>query len=410
MPADCTAPASQAIATPAAAFSVATEQTDHIPNHAITVSGPLIEIGKTNLNGWGITESAVEGILAGGVGLPIRVCNSPDPHLCDIAHDNYSDVGYTIRMWQDDGWIHASAAITKHEAADRIADGTWMPFSNGSWSVTGNPVEIASDFDETGLFDSLAPASIAIFTPPAKPAFTGSNFKMVAAAIETNSHITIIKDETPGEQGDDPAETPDTPIITEVTMEGTVIETDVPGEQVPAEPPAVVDVQTPEVTTPPAEVPAEPAPDTKETMFSKEDLDAQVAEALERQKTEYDDKIAKMTPTSDLDPMFAAVKADTIDAIKREKLVNTYIDMLTASSVLSAPYRDGDDVLDDKIAVKRAAMMDMPTASVEQAITETELMVAALPAAKSAFEANAVAAHIEQRSTGFTVGDCKGGD
>jgi len=190
---------------------------------------------------------------------------------------------------------------------------------------------------------------------------------------------------------DEATKTAAAPQIDQVTNMTEIPEIDTPGTEIPADAPPVVE---PPVVTP------SPIPDaTPEIVepegFSQEDLDDAVKFALEKQKTEYDAEIAKMTPNSDLDPMFAAVKADTIDAIKRASLVDKYVEMLTASSVLSAPYRVDGKIDTAKMSAKRDDMMALKTASVEQAITDAEVMVAAMPAGKTAFDDATVPSHAE---------------
>lgn len=445
----------QTIVIPANTYSVAASRTAGIPDHAIEISGPLIEIGKKNLEEWGITAGAVDDILERGVGIPIRVCNSENPHACDLANDRYSQVGYTTKMWASDGWVHASAAITQVKAGESINDGTWTPFGNGSWSVTGAAMELAGDFENSGMIEQLIPQSIALFTPPSQPAFVGSKFEMVAASVDvsaaewTTAYINSLPDSSfayiescygktsenkglrhlpyKNEDGkidlphlrnalarvdqikmscEDDKQKQDT-IISEVKKklrelldEATVtaavhteakvtmpeINTESTGPEITESTSPVVETPitvTPDVTTPPAEVPALiEAPEA----LTQEDLDDAVKTALETQKAEFDKEIAKMTPNADLQPMFASVKADTIDEIKRGTLADQYIEIVTASSILSAPYKVDDKLDVERIAAKHTEMMSLKTASVEQAITDAKTMVAAMPAGRTALD------------------------
>jgi len=441
----------QTIAIPSTRFRIAsTERTEGIPEHAIEISGPIIEIGKKNLAEWGILASATNGIVTQGMGIPIRVCNNIDPHACDLANDNYSKVGYVTAMWEQDGWIHAKAAITKPEAAGLIIDGTWTPFGAGSWSAVGTVGETTDDFD--GMLSHLDPQAIALFTPPNIPAYTGSKFEMVAAAVvkaaewttafinslpdssfayvescygktsddknlrhlpykdadgnidlphlrnalarvsqikmtcgaDKKRHDTIISStETKlRELLDEATKTAAAPIESKVTMtDKTNIEA--PGTQVPAgDPPTAA--TPPEVTPPQVETPADDAPSAD--TYTQEDLDDAVKIALEKQKTEFDDQFAKMTPNADMQAMFASAKTETIDEIKREALVDEYVDMVTASTVLSAPYMQDGKIDAARMAAKRTDMMGWKTATVEQTITDAKTMVAAIPAGKTAFD------------------------
>ncbi len=448
------------ITVPSSAYRLASTRTEGIPEHAIEISGPLIEIGKKNLAEWGITEAAVDGIIGNGAGVPIRVCNDLDPHACDLANDNYSQVGYVTKMWLDDGWIHANAAITKPDAASNINDGTWTPFGEGGWSVTGT-VEENALIDDNGLISNLLPQSIALFTPPAKPAYTGSKFEMVAAAVVaaaewTTAYINTLPDsafayvetcygKTSDDKGlrhlpykdaegnvdlphlrnalarvnqikmtceadkkrqdtiitstqtklrkllDEATKTAAAPNELKVTMPEPEINIEASGEQIPAADPPV-EATPPEVTPPQVDSPAEDAPDA--TTYTQEDLDIAVKTALEAQKTEHDAEIAKTTPNGDLQAMFASVKTETIDEINRNVLVEDYVGMVTASTVLSAPYMVDGKIDVAKMTAKRTDMMKMATATVEQTIADAKMMVAAMPAGKTPFDDAVVASKI----------------
>jgi len=445
------------ITVPASKYRVATSgRTDGIPDHAIEIAGPLIDIGVKNLNEWGVTESAVAGILEKGVGIPIRMCNDIDAHACDLANDNYSQIGYVTEMWQDGGWIHANAAITKQDAIDNIADGTWTPFSEGGWSVVGLVEGEAGKFEEDGMISKLAPQSVAIFTPPTTPGYVGSKFEMVAAAMVTAAewttaytntlpdsafaYVETCYGKTSDDKGlrhlpykdaqgntdlphlrnalarvnqikmtcdadkarqdtiisstkiklrkllDDATKTAAAPIESKVTMTETTIDLEAPGTQVPATDPPT-EATPPEVTPPTEGSPAEPVPDAT---YTQEDLDIAIKTALETQKAEHDATIAKMTPNTDMQAMFASVKSETIDEINRTKLVDDYVDTVTASTVLSAPYMVDGKIDPAKMTSRRAELMALKTASVEQAITDAKVMVAAVPAGKTAFDATEV--------------------
>ncbi len=446
------------ITVPSSAYRLASERTEGIPEHAIEISGPLIEIGKKNLAEWGITEAAVDGIIGNGAGVPIRVCNDLDPHACDLANDNYSQVGYVTKMWLDDGWIHANAAITKPDAANNIGDGTWTPFGEGGWSVTGT-VEENALIDDNGLISNLLPQSIALFTPPAKPAYTGSKFEVVAAAVLkaaewTTAYINTLPDssftyvetcygKTSDDKGlrhlpykdaegnvdlphlrnalarvnqikmtceadkkrqdtiitstqtklrkllDEATKTAAAPKESKVTMTDE-INIEASGTQVPAETPPI-EATPPEVTPPSVETPAEDAPDA---IYTQEDFDLAVETALEAQQTQFNDEKARMTPNDDMQALFASVKAETIDEIKRTGLVDGYVEMVTASTVLSAPYMVDGKIDAAKMTVRRGELMALKTASVEQTIEDAKMMVAAMPAGKTPFDDAVVASKI----------------
>ena len=476
----------QSIGIPATEFQVLlAARAEGIPAHAVEISGPLIEVGEKNLAEWGITEAAVDGIIERGVGLPIRVCNDADPHACDLKNDNYAQVGYTTKLWREDNWIHAAAAITKPDAAEAIQNGTWTPFGNGLWSATGAVEQITVGFEDTGMIDNLKPMSIAVFTPPATPAYVGSKYELVAAVVTAAEWTTAYINDLPdsafayvescyGDTSDDKnlrhlpyknttgkvdlshlrnalarvgqikmtcdadKEKQDTIISTtqkklrklldEATKTAatpepkvndvTEIDIETPGTQVPIEVPPVV---APPEVTPPPEIPiSEP---TEPEAYTQEDLDDAVKIALEKQKAEHDatlgeqktgfeEQMSKMTSNDDMQAMFASFKTELDDERVRTGLVDDYMEIVSASAVLSAPFRVEGEIDDAKMTGKRTEMMALKTASVEQALEDVHVMVAAMPTGQTAFDAAIVAANKPDtgRPTGFTVGDCKGGD
>jgi len=339
-------------------FIVASDRTSDIPDHAIEIEGDLVQIGTTNKNGWGLAASGVDEFIAKSQGIPIRVCNDLDPHACDFANDNYSNVGYVTKTYVKDGWIKSKAAITKKEAVARIDDGTWTPFNKGDWSVSGVP---AGGMDKNGLVDLLSPTSIALVLS-GSPAYEGSGFAVVAAAL----HADIENQTT----------------IIEKTQSDKQIGASMTDETTDA------DAKPPETETkPPAQT--EPVLDTSaksdedSTMFDQEAVDAQIAAALEIQKAEYETQMSLMTPNAELDTMFAAAKTEavttTLDQIKREKLADDYIGLVTASKILSAPLMDGDKLDVDKIETKKSDILKLSASTIETMITEGKQMVAALP-------------------------------
>ena len=170
-------------------FMVAASSEQKLPDHAVQIEGRLIHLGEQNLAKWGVTAASAEQIIKGIHGVPIRACKALDPHECDYAFDTTSQIGYGVRAWIEDGWIHAAAAITDKDAAQKIRDGTWTPFGNGNWSVAGLPTKPATDFETTGMVDGFQPTGISLVFAPATPAFEGSGFNMVAAAIMENDNM-----------------------------------------------------------------------------------------------------------------------------------------------------------------------------------------------------------------------------
>lgn len=368
-------------------FLVAADKTPGIPVHAVEIEGDLIQLDTPNKNGWGLSAGGESEFIERSVGIPIRMCNSLDSHECDYNSDNYSNIGYVAKSYTKDGWLKSKAVITNEAAAKQITDGTWMPFSKGSWSVSGLP---SGEMNDDGLLDNLIPTSISLVLPPNEPAFEGSGFEVVSAAIcsidpiqsastitnQTGDKMTDIKEgEDPG-----PAEVKENP--------GDPIEKveDKPG-----------------------------APGTEATMYDQKAVDDQIAIALEAQKVEYDTQMALMTPTSELEPMLAATKTETIaatmDQISREKLTSEYIEMVSASVVLSAPLMVEGKLDATKLNAKAEYVKQLSASTIKDMIDESKLMVAALPAGQTPFDAAQVPSNVTEPgiTSGFTVGDCKGG-
>ncbi len=352
-------------------FVVAAERTEGIPEHAVEIEGDLIEVDTQNLNGWGVKSSAVDEIIENGLGIPVRICNSPDPHECDYNEDHFSDIGYVTKLWKKDNWINARAAITDKAAITKIKDGTWMPFNEGDWSVSGYP---GNDYDDDYLMYKYIPMSIAFIMPPNKPAYEGSKFELVAAAVKNNklqseNIIQNIKEEIMADEKD-------------VTDPVDPTKTDGPE--------GTKDVKTEQKEEPKAEPKTEPKSDDV-TMYTQEDFDKKLAESLETQKLAHEEQLANMTPNGDLETMLSAAKKETIDEtldkIKREKLTDEYMGMLKASAVLSAPFMI-DGKLDESKLISHGEDTKMLSAAIiETKIDHAKAMVAAMPAGNTAFDA-----------------------
>ena len=352
-------------------FAVASERTEGIPEHAVEIQGELIEIDKRNLMKWGIKSSAVERILAAGMNLPVRICNNKDPHACDYVHDHSSDVGYVTKIWQDGDWIKASAAITDRAAAHKINDGTWLRAGIGKWSVTGYP---GPDVNKDGMLSDFAPVSISFVIPPNKPAYEGSKFEMVAAAVNENK--TKLQSE-----------------LTKNTIGDNMAEND--GNEGKTEPKKEVEPKTEEPNAEPkTETTIKNEPSTKEkdevTMYSQDEFDKKLSESLEAQKLEYDTQMAQMTPNGDLESMLSAAKKETItetlDEIKRGELSKEYVEMVTASKVLSAPFMKDGKLDAPGLATRGTEIKQLSASVIENMITDGKAMVAAMPAGNTAFD------------------------
>jgi len=345
-------------------YVVAGDSVEYIPEHAVQIDGRLLEIGVQNKNGWGLSAGGESDFISRSVGIPIRMCNSLDPHACDFTPDNYSNIGYVSKTYTEDGWIKASAIITKKEAADQIRDGTWLPFNKGNWSVAASP---NGTMDDNGMIDNIIPTAISLIIPPASPAYGESGYDVVVAAISeklqsTNNTI----EETMTDKKEDVDQKPP-----EVKSEGT----EDTKEKIEQKPPKTKQEDTVQ-------------------MYDQEAVDQKIADALETQKIEYDTQMAQMTPTSELEPMFAAAKTEavetTLDQIKREKLAAEYIGLVTASSILSAPMMVDGKIDDTKLIAKIEHVKQLTASAITDMIDEAKLMVAALPAGQSMFDAAAV--------------------
>lgn len=343
-------------------FLVAAEPTPGIPAHAIEIEGDLIHLDKPNEKGWGLSSKGEADFIEKSVGIPIRMCNSLDPHECDYATDNYSNIGYVSGSYSKDGWLKSKAVITNKAAVEKITDGTWMPFEKGSWSVTGLP---GGEMDDNGILDDLIPTSIALVLPPSRGAYEGSGFEVVVAALtsDTNHQTKTKEDEnmTDTEEGTDPGAAE--------------------GNEDPGDPKETV-----------ADNPGDTGAET--TMYDQEAFDTKLAEALETQKVEYETQMALMTPNTELETMFAAAKTEaveaTMDQIGREKLTNEYIELVSASKVLSAPMMVDGKMDSDKLTAKTEQVKQFTASVIQGMIDESKLMVAALPVGQTPFDAASV--------------------
>ena len=330
-----------------------------IPEHAAMIEGELIHLGVRNLKKWGVTEKATKQIITGIRGIPIRACMNPDPHACDYSSDNFANVGYATGAKVVDGWVVAEAAITDKAAAKKINDKTWMPFGKGSWSVAGFPSDPEPDFETSGLTNGFTPDAIALIIGNGKPAFEGSGFKLVAAAISNYRGNTMA--ETP-EGGNEPVtytqDALDAAVKTALEKQKT--EFDTAGNQ-----------RT-----------------TEELAKQKLDYDAKIEKLTTEDRAAYDAKIAEMTPTIDVEKMIAAAvtqgQTDTIEAIEKDKLITEYGGMLTASILSSTVMTDG--VIDQaKIDAKLAEVRGMKTAAISGMISDAKNIVAAAVPGQNSF-------------------------
>ena len=383
-------------------FEVAAERTDGIPEHAIEIEGNLIEVDAQNLNGWGVKSSAVDEIIENGIGIPLRMCNSPDPHECDYNEDHWADIGYVTKMWKEGNWIKARSAVTDKTAITKIDDGTWLPFGDGNWSISGYP---GNDFDDNYLMYKYIPFSISLVMPPNEPAYEGSKFELVAAAVKKNKLQS--EHDKQNTIGDNMAENDGEDGKTEIKEEGK---------------PKTEETKTKSET----EMTIKNEPSTKEmdkaTMYSQDEFDKKLSESLETQKAEYNEQMGKMqqemaqmTPNGDLESMLSAAKKETVEAtldqIKRDKLSNDYGDMVAASKVLGAPFTKDGKLDEAELATRINEIKQLSASVIENMITDGKAMVAAMPPGNTAFDEAKIKTDAVEIgiSSKFTVGDCKGG-
>lgn len=356
-------------------FVAAANKDEGLPNHAVQVEGRLIHLGQKNLGGWGVVAGAAEQIMAAIPGVPIRACSSLDPHACDYVHDTKSHIGYGLRSWVEGEWLLASAAITDPLAAKHIADGTWTPHGKGGWSVAGLPTKKGAGFEATGLVDGYQPTGISLVFAPSTPAFVGSGFDMVVAAVNYDHRGDNMEKNDGG--GTDPITYSQDDLDTKIkeALEAQKTETE-------AEAKKLADADLAKQKTAAAEALAK----------QKVEYDAAIEKLSTDDKAAYDARLAEMTPTVDVEKMIAAAvtqgQADTLEAIERDKLVTEYEGMLTASVVVGAPIMTDGVVDPAKLAGKMTAVREMKVAAISTMIADAKMMVAASSApGQSAFEA-----------------------
>jgi hypothetical protein len=322
-------------------FTAATDsRAEGIPEHAAMIKGRLIHLNEKTLTGWGITAKASDQIIASIPGVPIRACNSHDPHACDASYDD-SRVGYATKAWIDGEWIMAAAAITDENAAKNIDNGTWTPFGKGGWSVVGFPAESSLEaFKKSGFMDGFRPAGISlVLAPDATPGYVGSGFEMVAAAISNYRGNTM--SETPA-GGTDP-----------VTYTQ---------EQFDAAVKTALETQK-----------------TDDAAELKKAADAEIA----KQKAAYEAKIAGMTSADALKATLEAhgkkVQADTLDTIERGKLMAEYGDVVQKSPVAGAPFMQDGAFDQGLFDTEIAGLGEMQTAAIAGIVDKAKMVAAAVP-------------------------------
>jgi cation transport regulator ChaB len=132
---------------------------------ALIISGPLIEIDKLNLNGWGVPESEVSAVVAGLKDVPLRMCSGKEAitngHSCDYNWNPEDDIGTVVSAFRENGWIHATAKVTDSVAARKIREGTWAK----KWSIFMS----YKSAEVNGMFTGIKPRSVTLVREPAYP-------------------------------------------------------------------------------------------------------------------------------------------------------------------------------------------------------------------------------------------------
>jgi hypothetical protein len=223
-----------------------------------------------------------------------------------------------------------------------------MPFGAGDWSVTGFPSDPEPDFETSGLMNGFAPDAIALIIGNGKPAYEGSGFKRVAAAITNHGDDDMTK-----EGGDNPK---------------TYTQ-----EQFDAAVKTALETQK-----------------TDDAAELKKAADAEIAKQNEasiaemaKQKAAYEAKIAGMTSADALKATLEAhgkkVQADTLDTIERGKLMAEYGDVMQKSPIAGAPFMQDDQfnqqLFDDRIA----GFEGLQTAAIAGIVDDAKRVAAAVP-------------------------------
>lgn len=150
-------------------FSVAAKTKPHI------ISGPLIEIDKLNLNDWGIPSEESHVVMAGLLGVPLKICSGKEAifneHSCDYNWDPNAQIGQIISTRESGGWIHATAKVTDPTAQSKLQSGTWK----NKWSIFGG----YKFEDGNRMRYGTVPKSVTLVQAPA---YTGANFKRQSAS------------------------------------------------------------------------------------------------------------------------------------------------------------------------------------------------------------------------------------
>ncbi|MFZ3384740.1 MAG: hypothetical protein WA144_12515 [Candidatus Methanoperedens sp.] len=158
------------------------------------LEGNLLEIGKINLNKWGISEAGAGDIISSLVGVPLKVCDDRS-HGCDYQPKikRGAQIGKVVSAQRVKNMIRISAEVSDPGAAQKIRQGK---FSSRAWSIfTGY-----KDFDANNMLIGARPLAVSLVEAPAYP---GAGYDIVpdaAAAAYENQLTDLDKYYLKGEQ------------------------------------------------------------------------------------------------------------------------------------------------------------------------------------------------------------------
>ena len=154
------------------------------------ITGPLIEVDKKNLNGWGIPKTEAEAVKAGLLGVPLKKCSGAgaifNEHSCDYDWNPDDQIGQIVSAHEHDGWIHATAKVTDPIAENKIRSGTWP----ARWSIFGG----YKSEDETQMRFGTIPRSVTLVDNPAYP---GAKFQAASQSPIDKEHGNMTGEQEP---------------------------------------------------------------------------------------------------------------------------------------------------------------------------------------------------------------------
>lgn len=279
----------------------------------VLISGPLIEVDKINKNGWGIDSKEINNYAAGLIGVPLRKCSGADElemaHSCDYNWNPDDDIGRITGAGIIDGWLHAAAEITDSIAQRKIAEGTWNTFWSSFLSHTAQSAG-----------NMLSGTKALSVTLVEDPAYTGAHFKVNSKdPLQGASNMTKDKDK------------PETFTKEDVDK--------------------LVAAATSEAT---------------KELLSREDVETQVAAAIEAEKEKTKDMLTKEDADKLVSAGIADAKASEEAASKKKETAGDNITQEQAEALVSAAVTKATEG-----SIPREDVEKLVAASVEQAKTAT---------------------------------------